>query len=56
MAKTTIPSKTQNALWARAGGRCQYRGCNDLLVGDLKQRRTWTYGFITRVVADVGDS
>lgn len=56
MAKTTIPYKTQNALWARAGGRCQYRGCNDLLVGDLiAGRRTGTYGFIAHIVADVGD-
>ena len=35
MSKTAIPSKVANALWARAAGRCQFRGCNKLLIGDL---------------------
>lgn len=56
MAKTTIPNKVQNALWAKAGGRCQYRGCNELLVGDLMSgRRGGTYGFLAHIIADVGD-
>lgn len=56
MARTTIPAKIQNALWARAGGRCQYRGCNDFLVGDLiSGRHSGTYGFIAHIVADIGD-
>lgn len=35
VAKTKAPQKVQSALWARAAGRCQYRGCNQDLVGDL---------------------
>src|ERR1700719_1482867 len=26
---------TRTILWAKAGGRCQYAGCNKLLIGDL---------------------
>ena len=53
VAKTTIPQKIQSALWARAGGRCEYRGCNTSLVGDLiggKEDRL--YGFLAHIVAD----
>jgi SMODS-associated and fused to various effectors sensor domain len=53
MAKTTIPQKIQSALWARAGGRCQYRGCNEDLVGDLiSGREDGTFGFIAHIVGD----
>ena len=53
MAKTTIPQKTASALWARAGGRCQYRGCNEDLVGDLiSGREDATFGFIAHIVGD----
>lgn len=53
MAKTTIPPKTQSALWARAGGRCEYRGCSEDLVGDLiSGREDATFGFIAHIVGD----
>jgi hypothetical protein len=56
MAKTTIPQKVQSALWARAGGRCQYRGCNEDLVGDLiANKQDGVYGFIAHIVADSPD-
>lgn len=56
MAKTTIPQKTQSALWAKAGGRCQYRGCNDDLVGDLiSGNEDATFGFIAHIVGDSVD-
>ena len=56
MAKTTIPPKVQSALWARAGGRCQYRGCNANLVGDLiSGREDATFGFVAHVIADSVD-
>ena len=35
MAKTQIPNQVQVALWGKAGGRCEYRGCNEDLIGDL---------------------
>lgn len=54
MSKTSIPQKVQSALWARAGGRCQYRGCNVDLVGDLiAGRQDGIFGFIAHIVADI---
>lgn len=56
MAKTKIPEPVQRALWAAAAGRCEYRGCNDELIGDLmagKQHRI--YGFVAHIVADAAD-
>lgn len=56
MARTTIPGKVQAALWARAAGRCQYRGCGEDLVGDLVSgRRDPLFGFIAHIVADSPD-
>lgn len=56
MAKTTIPNKVANALWARAGGCCQYRGCSEYLVGDLiAGREDGTFGFLAHIVADSTD-
>lgn len=53
MAKTTIPQKIQSALWAKAAGRCQYRACNEDLVGDLiSGREDATFGFIAHIVGD----
>lgn len=53
MSKSKIPQKLQSALWARAGGRCEYRGCNSDLVGDLVAgREDGLFGFIAHVVAD----
>ena len=53
MAKTSIPQKTQSALWARAGGRCGYRGCNEDLIGDLiSGKQDATFGFIAHIIAD----
>lgn len=54
MSKTSIPQKIQSALWARAGGRCQYRGCNADLIGDLiAGRQDGIFGFIAHIVADI---
>lgn len=56
MAKTSIPQKVQSALWARAGGRCQYRGCNQDLIGDLiAGRQDGVFGFLAHIVADSVD-
>jgi hypothetical protein len=53
MSKTAIPPKVVNALWAKAGGRCQFRGCNKLLIGDLiAGKRTGKFGYIAHIVAD----
>jgi hypothetical protein len=56
LAKTSIPPKVQAALWARAGGRCEYRGCNCDLIGDLVAgREDGTFGFLAHIVADSPD-
>lgn len=53
MAKTQIPDKIQAALWAKAAGRCEYRGCNEDLIGDLiAGREDGKFGFIAHIVAD----
>lgn len=39
--RPTIPIQTQRELWARAAGRCEFRGCNELLYkDDLTQNRS----------------
>ncbi|MBL0925387.1 MAG: SAVED domain-containing protein [Sphingomonadaceae bacterium] len=53
MSNTKAPQRVQSALWARAAGRCQYRGCNRDLVGDLiTGNKDALFGFIAHVVAD----
>lgn len=47
---------TRMILWARAGGRCQYAGCNKLLIGDLiSGAEDRNFGFVAHVVADTPD-
>lgn len=56
MSKTRIPEKTQRALWAKAGGRCEFRGCNQHLIGDLLAgREDPMFGFLAHIVADSED-
>jgi hypothetical protein len=56
MAKTQIPNQIQVALWAKAGGRCEYRGCNEDLIGDLiAGREDGKFGFIAHIVVDSPD-
>lgn len=56
MSSSSIPASVQSALWAQAGGRCQLRGCNKLLIGDLiTGKRTGKYGYIAHIVADSAD-
>lgn len=56
MARTTVPLKVQSALWARAAGRCEFRGCNHDLVGDLvAARQDPLFGFIAHIVAQTVD-
>lgn len=33
-SRPTIPVRIQNVLWARAAGRCEFEGCNELLCED----------------------
>ena len=48
-----IPNKIQNVLWARAAGRCQYTGCNDLLIGEqISGSRNANKSYIAHIVGD----
>lgn len=51
-----IPTKILNIVWARAAGRCQYEGCNELLIGDVisgaaNANRT----YVAHIIADSPD-
>lgn len=44
---------TRQILWARTAGRCQYRGCNCDLIGDLiAGKEDAQFGFVAHIVAD----
>ena len=52
MAKRpTIPLQTQNELWARAAGRCQFRGCNIIVYKDSLTNQSSNLGVISHIVA-----
>ncbi|MGD1818528.1 MAG: SAVED domain-containing protein [Pleomorphochaeta sp.] len=55
MSRTKIPQKTQNLLWAKAGGRCEFPGCNKLLYKDLLTRKQSNLGLIAHNIADSAD-
>lgn len=41
------------ALWALSAGRCQFRSCNQLLVGDLLiGKKHAVYGYVAHIIAD----
>lgn len=53
MSKSSIPANVRAAIWAKAGGRCEFRACNQDLIGDLiAGREDGLYGFIAHIVAD----
>ncbi|KAA9389000.1 SAVED domain-containing protein [Neorhizobium galegae] len=54
--RASIPNKVQNILWAQAAGRCEYRGCNELLVGDLVSNTPHANkGYHAHIIADSPD-
>jgi hypothetical protein len=51
-----VSMKNRMVLWARAGGRCQYQGCNCPLIGDLVSGRdTLNAAYIAHIVAEKPD-
>jgi hypothetical protein len=53
--RPTIPEQVQRELWARAAGRCEFRGCNKLLYkDDLTQSRS-NLSVISHIVAYSSD-
>lgn len=55
MSKTAIPQKVRAKLWLRAGGRCQYDGCNDPLWRDELTLAEMNKSYIAHIVADSPD-
>ena len=53
MSSTSIPTEIQRALWALSAGRCQFRSCNELLIGDLLiGKKHAIYGYVAHIIAD----
>lgn len=52
MSKTNIPEKTSVKLWVKAGGRCQYDGCNQPLWRDDLTLADMNRAYIAHIVAD----
>src|SRR5262245_57108413 len=51
--RKAIPKKVENIVWARAAGRCQYAGCNKLLVGDqISGAANASGAYVGHIVAD----
>ncbi|CDZ72007.1 Hypothetical protein NGAL_HAMBI2610_36230 [Neorhizobium galegae bv. orientalis] len=50
------PPNIRAIVWARAAGRCQFRGCNKLLIGDLiSGKSNLNASYIAHIVADSVD-
>ncbi|WP_241671346.1 SAVED domain-containing protein [Dankookia rubra] len=48
-----LRERTVFEIWVRAAGRCQYPGCNRILLGDLLAgNRSGRFGFVAHIVAD----
>ena len=51
-----IPVKVQNVLWGRSAGRCQYSGCNRLLIGEqISGAKNANKSYIAHIVGDSAD-
>ena len=53
--RVAIPEKTKCILWAKAGGRCEYEGCNKILYRDLLTQTNGNNAYIAHIVADSPD-
>src|SRR4051812_47249225 len=49
--RPSIPLSTQNELWARAAGRCEFRGCNELVFLDRLTQKRSNISAISHIVA-----
>lgn len=53
MSISSITDKNRYLLWVRAGGKCQYEGCNCDLSQDIVTKRNFNAAYIAHIVADV---
>lgn len=49
--RPSIPLWVQNELWARAAGRCEFRGCNELVFLDTLSQKRSNISAISHIVA-----
>lgn len=52
MSYTSIPDLVRLLTWVRAGGRCEFRGCNDLLWRDDLTMQAMNKAYLAHIVAD----
>ena len=51
-----VTEKTTNIVWARAAGRCQFRGCNEPLIDDyIAKKLNKKFGQVAHIVAESPD-
>lgn len=55
MSKTNIPERIKIRLWGKAGGRCEYEGCNERLWLDELTKAEFNTAYIAHIVADSPD-
>ncbi|WP_113930352.1 hypothetical protein [Bacillus sp. P14.5] len=55
MSKTKIPEKVKLNLWIKAGGRCEYDGCNKRLWEDSLTLAKMNAAYIAHIIADSPD-
>ena len=55
MTRPRIPEKTKVRLWVRAGGRCEYEGCNRSLWRDDLTMANMNTAYTAHIVADSPD-
>lgn len=49
--RPSIPDQVQRELWARAAGRCEFRGCNDLVYKDRLTQKRDNLATISHIIA-----
>lgn len=52
MSYTTIPANVRLQIWVRAGGRCQFPGCNEPLWKDTLTLQQMNRSYLAHIVAD----
>ena len=55
MSTSYIPEKIKVRLWGKAGGRCEYEGCNDRLWLDSLTKAEFNTAYIAHIVGDSPD-
>lgn len=53
MSVSSISDRNKYLLWVRAGGNCQYEGCNKCLSQDIVTKHNFNSAYIAHIVADV---